>query len=216
MVEKQGRKSFGFPSLARSKTSSLKLPPERGRPDQSVPFGCRPAGRNSDPPGVIRAGFLLGRRMLDSARLRRIVSYDPETGVFTRAGKVAGCRQSAGYTHVRIEGERYLAHRLAWMYVTGEWPDGDIDHANGVRSDNRWVNLRLATRSQNNANMKVNGRNLSGLKGVKFDKRDGRFYAAITIDRKTRRLGGYATAELAHAAYFAAAKEVYGDFARSA
>jgi hypothetical protein len=95
---------------------------------------------------------------LTAERLREILGYDPETGLFTRlvrtgrirAGEVAGTAHSRGYRSIVIDGRVYLSHRLAWLYVHGEWPPEQIDHINRNRADNRLVNLRAAKQSQNN------------------------------------------------------------------
>src|SRR5262245_33505102 len=113
---------------------------------------------------------------LTAERLREVLDYDPSTGVFKSNGGRCGSRVGAtlvgtvrpdGYREIRIDWQRYLAHRLAWLHVHGSWPAGDIDHVNGNPSDNRIVNLRLATRTQNNANSRRRP-NTSGFKGVHF------------------------------------------------
>jgi hypothetical protein len=93
------------------------------------------------------------RPPLNAARLRELMHYEPETGRVVRrtatrghrAGAVAGCTRRDGYQVISIDGYRYLAHRLAWLYVHGAWPDGDLDHINANPSDNRIANLRAAT-----------------------------------------------------------------------
>lgn len=107
------------------------------------------------------------------------------------------------------------AHRLAWFFMTGEWPILDIDHINGDRSDNRWSNLRLANDSQNGANKRRYKNNKSGFKGVIWDARHKRFKAQLKKDGKVLNLGRYHTAEEAHEAYCKAAATLHGDFANS-
>src|ERR1700674_1345685 len=107
--------------------------------------------------------------MVLAERLRAVLLYDPETGVFTRrinrgkwkAGAQVGWLRPDGYIGIGLDYHEYLAHRLAWLYVTGEWPI-DVDHENTCRSDNRWDNLREASRSQNMRNMKRTKANTSG------------------------------------------------------
>lgn len=157
------------------------------------------------------------------SRLRALLAYDPETGAFTWrvsrgrmcAGMVAGGRYSNGYQRIRVDGEEYLAHRLVWLYTDGAWPAAEIDHINGDRSDNRRANLRLAAGWQNHANARLSKRNTSGFKGVSFDKRRGLWYAYIKKHGRMLNLGLYKTAEAAHAARLAKAKELFGDFARA-
>jgi len=162
--------------------------------------------------------------MLTAERLRAALHYDPATGVFEwlvsrpncRAGDVAGCPTRYGYVYVGLDGRKYMAHQLAWLWMTGAWPAIRLDHRDLDKANNRWTNLRQATRSQNGANTKVSRKSASGLKGITQDKRSGRWYAAITVNQKRRKLGGHDTAEAAHAAYVKAAAEAFGEFARAA
>jgi len=161
--------------------------------------------------------------------LKRIIDYDPNTGEFqwkerddvppkvnTRhAGKVAGGAQKRNHTTycgICISQKQYLAHRLAWLYMTGDWPSSEIDHRDCNGLNNRWNNLRLATPSQNGANKRAR----NGLKGVSFVKRISRFHAKIKFHGLTRHIGYFDTAEEAHAAYMAAAKDLQGEYARAA
>jgi hypothetical protein len=157
---------------------------------------------------------------LTHGRLRELLDYNPETGVLTwrvargprKAGAVAGS-ESLGYLHVMIDGRNYKAHRLAWFWVHGEWPKDEIDHRAGDTADNRLSELRNATSSQNKMNRRTGTNNTSGLKGAFLDKRDGRWYARVTIGGQHKHLGRFDTAEEAHAAYVVAAREAYGEFA---
>jgi hypothetical protein len=154
--------------------------------------------------------------MLNPERLRELLAYDPETGAFTwrvgqRAGKVAGSVHSKGYARIWVGGRSYRAHRLAWLYVTGAWPVAQLDHANGARDDNRFVNLREATNAENGHNRKTN--NPCGFKGVRQQKK--RWCARIGKNGRRIFLGLFATPEEAHAAYVAAATEHHGEFARA-
>ena len=163
--------------------------------------------------------------MLTQDRLREVLDYDPATGTFTwkvmlssrgPVGSVAGCHSSKGYWRIRIDGREFMAHRLAWLYVTGSWPLDQIDHRNAKRDDNRFDNLRLATNGQNGGNRRLSVKNRTGLKGVSFAKSrpDKPYYASISINGRTKNLGHHATPEAAHAAYLAAAVEHFGQFVR--
>jgi hypothetical protein len=115
-----------------------------------------------------------------------------------------------GYIDIGIDGKSYLAHSLAWLYVTGQWRR-EIDHKNTRRADNRWRNLRPATRSLNRANSRIAKNNTSGLKGVRL-YRSGKFQARIGQTH----LGYFDTAIEAGTAYITAAKKHFGEFARTA
>lgn len=160
---------------------------------------------------------------LTLADLREQLAYDETTGVFTRkiarsrrqrVGDVAGSMYKDGYVYIRVNTKKYLAHRLAWFYVNGEWPPQWIDHANLDRGDNRICNLRACTPSQNMHNMNAPSHNKSGIKGVCYDNTNRKWLASIQVDGKPKNLGRYPTSELAAAAYEAAAKNYFGEFAR--
>lgn len=162
--------------------------------------------------------------MIDATELRRLMKYDPDTGVMTRlfrasnwpAGSIAGAKETRGYLTTRIQGHTYKIHRLAWLYMTGEWPTGDIDHVNGDGMDNRWINLREASRSQNCCNASVRRSSATGLKGVHFNRCNNRFAAQIQINKKRIHLGYFDTAEQAHKAYCSASMKLHGEFGRVA
>jgi hypothetical protein len=159
-------------------------------------------------------------------RLKQAMHYDPETGHFTRlisprefmVGKRAGSIKPAPngrqYLTVFIDGKAYLAHILAVFYVTGVWPATDVDHENRDGTDNRWNNLRVATRAQNKANSICRKDNACGFKGVSF--KQGRWRPRIQVGDKRFYLGSFETPEEANAAYEAAAKKYFGEFARAA
>ena len=156
-------------------------------------------------------------------RLRELLAYDPATGIFTwrvsrggAKGRAAGHLDRDGYLRVMIDGAQYYAHRLAWLYMTGEWPANQMDHKNGETGDNRFVNLREATRSQNQKNVRTHRDNASGFKGVVLDKPNKRWRAKIDHAGRTHFLGYFATAAEAHAAYCKAAKDIDPEFARFA
>lgn len=143
-------------------------------------------------------------------RLREVLAYDPGTGVFTWrlrisshsvVGRRAGTRKPPkNYVCIGIDGKRYYAHRLAWLYMTGMWPACDIDHHNLVHDDNRWKNLRPASPSQNRCNQRPRRDNRLGLKGVFFHAARRKWYARITKDHRTHHLGVFETADDARTA----------------
>ena len=159
---------------------------------------------------------------LTHERLLSVLSYDADSGVFrwkTKQGKgmvgsVAGSANSAGYVRIMIDGERFLAHRLAWFYVYGRWPIAQIDHREVDNSDNRISALREASQSQNQMNRRLQKNNTSGFKGVDFEKRSGLYRARIKKDRKVTYLGYFKTGEEAYVAYVAAANDNFKEFAR--
>lgn len=140
--------------------------------------------------------------------------YKIGISIRVKIGDVAGTIDTNGYRRISINKKRYMAHRLVWTYHNGEILNGlQIDHMNGVKDDNRIENLRLATPSQNSSNRPKNKINKSGFKGVCWSKQHKKWMADIMHNNKTIRLGRFATAELAHAAYKQAATKHQGDFA---
>lgn len=167
------------------------------------------------------------RRDLSAQRLRELLDYDPVTGILTwkvwrgggslPAGSVAGAvNRTTSYRMIKIDGCLYAAHRLAWLYVHGEWPPGELDHKDCCR-DHNWIdNLRPATRTQNNANSRLRRDSVSGLKGASFHRRTGKWQASIRYAGKCIYLGLFVTAQEAHAAYVIAAERRFSEFARAA
>lgn len=148
---------------------------------------------------------------LSADRVRALLLYDRETGVFTwrvrrggfaNVGSLAGAVGGGGYLHISIDGRLWKSHRLAWLYARGEWPRGEIDHMNGVRTDNRIENLRDVPRELNMQNRRTAPRHsASKLLGASWHKRDKRWCASIHVNGVRLHLGRFATQEEAHAAY---------------
>jgi hypothetical protein len=155
--------------------------------------------------------------------LKKVLSYDPATGIFrwrvdasncARSGSIAGAKyRGRGHRQVQYKRRQYYLHRLAWAFMTGEYPDFEIDHINQEKADNRFCNLRPATRGQNNANRPVQANNAHGFKGVCFVKARGKYIAQINFNKKLIRLGHFTDAESAARAYDKAAVELFGEFA---
>ncbi len=168
--------------------------------------------------------------MISAETIRALLLYDAELGQFTWlprttdmftsardcrawntrfAGKPAGSVGRDGYLYICVNYYDHLAHRLAWLYEAGRLPALQIDHVNGRRGDNRFSNLRLATRAQNAQNMKVPVTNTSGFVGVSWDKSRQKWSAQIQLNGKKVSLGRFQTAEEASAAYLAAKRELH-------
>lgn len=156
-----------------------------------------------------------------SKYLQRILGYDPETGVFiwreqtaqsTKIGSVAGNLNKLGYIRIRFLKRGWMAHRLAWRIVHGVWPANQLDHINGVKSDNRLVNLREATDSENQRNTPLDVTNTSGFKGIVWHKRNKKWMASCRVNRKKVHLGYFLTPEAASTAYLEFARHNHGEF----
>lgn len=157
-----------------------------------------------------------------------VLSYDPATGIFTRKklgkyaskkylGQETGYKHSTGCVFLSVNRKKLKAHRVAFLLMTGAWPEKEIDHINGNAADNRWENLREVTRSQNCCNTKLSKKNKTGAKGVFHVRREGRkdvWMANIAMNGVRTFLGHFQTKEEAAAAYQAASRELHGEFAR--
>lgn len=153
--------------------------------------------------------------------VKRRLDYNPDTGIFRwkispikriLPGTIAGTENHDGYRNIEINYIKYAEHRLAWLFMTGEWPDEDIDHVNRIRNDNRWVNLRSAKEVQQHYNKKYKPNKTAGIRGVSLHKPTNRWRARINIDGKTQYLGYFETKEEAQKVYITKAKEIFGEF----
>lgn len=156
--------------------------------------------------------------VLTHERIKEVLRYDPDTGLFhwnirrgrCAAGEIAGTPQSKGYLSIRVDTKRYLSHRLAWFYMTGKWPVDQVDHINGERTDNRFVNLRDVTAQANQQNQRhAQTGNTSNFLGVSFYKAYGKYKAEISRAGVYKFLGYFITPEAAHAAYLTAKRELH-------
>lgn len=154
---------------------------------------------------------------LTQKRLKELLTYHRASGRFTRrvsttasvrVGDIAGGRNKDGYVYISLLGVKYRANRLAWFYVTGTWPTGEVDHKNTARDDNRWTNLRELTHAANKQNIRAARRDSkTGLLGV--TRNHNRFKAEITVDGELNYLGTFSTPELAHGAYLDAKRRLH-------
>ncbi len=163
--------------------------------------------------------FFVGQKMITQERLKELVSYNPETGLFFRKVKTSnrcsmdkpiGTVDTHGYFWASIDGKAYRLHRLAFIYTNGSILDCDVDHINMDRKDNRIANLRQVDRSTNMQNkIKPSANNRSGFLGVIHGKRPGTFTAQIRKAGKNTHLGTFVSAESAYAAYVSAKREFH-------
>ena len=131
--------------------------------------------------------------------LKEYVSYNPTNGKFIciktsgsrKIGKTAGCKTTNGYLVFQIKGTLYLAHRLAWLYMTGKWPDNHIDHINFKKDDNSWKNLRGVNQTENNQHLQIKKTNKSGTTGVWKPKNYKKWLAEIIHNKKRHYLGSF-------------------------
>src|SRR5262245_1970812 len=155
-------------------------------------------------------------------RLLELLVYDPETGIFTNkiprkkcsVGKSPGTQRPDGYRLIMLDGKSYLESRLAWFYMTKNWPIDEIDHIDCNPSNNRWENLREATRAQNEHNKSIRSDNTTGYKGVTRGKGNVGYCAWLCHKRKTFLLGTYPTIEEAVFVRRLASTVVYGEYVR--
>ena len=145
----------------------------------------------------------MATQILTQERLKQLLTYDPETGLFKRFKRlgpkteIAGHVDTSGHRQIMLDTKLYMAHRLAWLYVYGYFPLNQIDHINRNPDDNRLVNLREATHSQNQQNTKVKSNNKSGFKGISFIAKENKWRVRITKEGKTICLGRHKNLDLA-------------------
>lgn len=159
----------------------------------------------------------MSTEILTQARLKSVLDYDPLTGVFTRLksstrpdriGKPAGGVSPSGYHRISVLGGYYQTHQLVWMWVYGRWPDGELDHKDRNRANNRLSNLVDGTKAMNQHNRGVQTNNCSGYRGVSWCNRTCKWVAQIRVNKKTHFLGRHTSAAKASEIY-EAAKRIY-------
>ncbi len=155
---------------------------------------------------------------LTQSRLKELLRYDPDTGLFhwianraikNCAGKLAGWAERSGYIRITVDQKSYLAHRLVWLYVHGQWPAEEMDHIDTMRNNNRISNLRQVSRESNMHNQRrAHSQSKSGFLGVSPHK-NGKWKAQLRVGKKDHYLGLFTTPELAHAAYLEAKSRLH-------
>ena len=159
--------------------------------------------------------------MIKQSELKEKLDYNQELGIFTwklksafkKIGSIAGYKNLQGYIIIKINKKMYPAHRLVCLYVYGYLPK-IIDHINGIKDDNRIINLRPATSSQNQWNRKLSKNNTSGIKGVTWNTHTNKWLAQTTINGKNKYLGYFEDIELAELVVQEARNKYHGEFAR--
>lgn len=157
--------------------------------------------------------------MITQNHLKEALEYNPDTGIFiwkinpsmgTKSGSIAGSVNDEGYIKIAYKRKIYSAHRLAWLYMYGSMPEDKIDHRNGIKSDNRIINLRSATHMQNLCNQrKPMSNNTTGYLGVSYSKKNRKFVAQIRINGRLKYLGSFSKAIEAHEAYLKVKRQVH-------
>lgn len=141
---------------------------------------------------------------LTQDKVKELFDYNSETGDFSwkvaksrnvKVGLPIKTSNTHGYYSVKIDGKTYLTHRLIWLYVHGSWPNGDIDHKNRIRNDNRLCNLREATRTDNCQNISLPRHNKSGHIGVSWYPRDKKWNVYVKVNKKNKWLGRFSELE---------------------
>lgn len=137
---------------------------------------------------------------ITQSELKNILIYNPKNGEFRRKistnrnnkpNQLVGSLRKNGYISIFIKNKSYLAHRLAWLYMTGEWPTDQIDHVNHIRKDNKWLNLRAATSNQNQRNKSLSKNNKSGFSGIYWCNKRSKWCAEIKLNNKKKHLGRF-------------------------
>lgn len=159
--------------------------------------------------------------MITQSELKELLEYNPVTGQFIRkisrgrfkVGEIAGSLDKDGYNVIMICNKNYKSHRLAWLYMMGNWPDKDVDHIDNDPQNNAWKNLREATESENICNSKLSKANKSGIKGVSWDSKLCKWRVQLQIDGKAKFLGSFNNINEAKNAIDIARKEYHKEFA---
>ena len=164
---------------------------------------------------------------LTAGEVRQRLDYIPSTGAFwwkerpgnawwnaTHAGKSAGSLSGSGYIYINVHRLPYRAHRLAWMWMTGKWPETEIDHIDGNPSNNAWRNLREASRNENSRNRHIQRNNSTGTRGVSYNNRRDQWIVRVMVNRHSHFGGWFHDLEGAMRVRNELARRLHGKFAR--
>lgn len=175
--------------------------------------------RQLDPRAFLSVAKPRSEFALDVEELRRRLEYSPETGEFrwlispargTKRGSIAGTISGPGYRLISLNYQKLWAHRLAFVFMTGQWPDGEVDHVNGVKLDNRASNLRVVSRDLNIQNARrAHADSSTGVLGVCRDAARNKFLAQIGLGGRHYFLGRFETVDAAHSAYLEAKRKLH-------
>jgi hypothetical protein len=162
--------------------------------------------------------------LISQDELLKLVEYNPDMGVFIlrqktlrrKAGDILGYPNQKGYTKIALGMHHYLAHRLAWLYMTGTWPAVQVDHIDLDKANNRWKNLRLATNSNNQHNTKLRCTNTSGKRGVVWDRTNKKWRAQADAANQHYQLGRFDSFAKACDTVDAFMETMHGEFYRAA
>jgi hypothetical protein len=161
--------------------------------------------------------------ILTQLKVKEVLDYNPATGVFTwkkpvakrvKVGDKAGTLRKDGYIGLTIAGKRFLAHRIAYLFMKGCFPDEEIDHKDTNKANNQWDNLRPADDTQNQGNVNLRSDNKSGCRGVHWNKRLGKWVVSIHMNGARKHIGCFHNIDEATDAYRQYAKDYFGEFAR--
>jgi hypothetical protein len=161
--------------------------------------------------------------MITQNRLKEVLDYNPITGIFIRkirinkvkAGSIAGTKTAQGYLSVSIDGRPYLLHRLVILFMTGSFPEKQVDHINGIRTDNRWMNIRNVSVQENSFNRVPNKNRELQVKNVYWIPKLKRYRVKMKINKITTHFGYYDDLELAELVAKEAQQKYHGVYARN-
>lgn len=148
------------------------------------------------------------KQKITAELLRELYQYDTSTGVMSKDGEPLGSMSQKGYLQTRLKGVHYKLHRLVWLYVTGSEPDGVVDHINGIKTDNRFENLRVCSSGENLQNQR-RPQGTNRLIGACWHKASGLWQSQIKVNKKQHHLGYFKTEEEAHQAYVEAKRRLH-------